>query len=103
MGNLQAKARNPAKGMEGIIAVIAPWLDGEYRTHMVREGGMPFGSSAPETVDQAKARCQRTMGIQPDEWEEHEGEPFWLPIPRGAFEDAVSKFPSEDEGETPGR
>jgi hypothetical protein len=103
MSYLQAKARNPAVGMEGIVAVIAPWFDGQYRTHMLREGGLPFGSSAPETVEEAKRRCQETMGIQPEEWEEHDGEPFWLPILRGAFEDAVSKFPSEDDGGPEGR
>jgi hypothetical protein len=97
MSYLQATARKPAEGMGGIVAVIAPWLRGQYRTHMLRAGGMPFGSFAPETIEEAKRSCQQTMGIQPDEWEEHEGEPFWLPILRSAFEGAVSKFPSEDD------
>jgi len=98
MSYLQAKARHPAVGTERIIAVIAPWFDGEYRTHMLREGGMPFGSSAPQSMEEAKRHCQQTMGIQPDDWKEHDGEPFWLPILRGAFEDATSQFPPEDDG-----
>ncbi len=84
--------------MEGVVAVIAPWFDGQFRVPMLREGGMPFGSSAPETVEEGKRRCLERMGILPDEWETHEGEPFWLPILRSAFEDAIAKFPSEDDG-----
>lgn len=96
MSYLQAKARNPAEGTEGIVAVIAPWSEGRVRVHMLREGGMPFGSSAPETEEQAKYSCQERLGIGPGEWETHEGEPFWLPILWSAHEDAVAEFPSED-------
>ena len=86
--------------MEGVIAVIAPWLDGQYCCHMLREGGMPFGSSAPETVEESKRRCQQTMGILPEDWQACEGEPFWLPILRSAFSETLSKFPDENEQAT---
>src|SRR5262249_42696913 len=95
MSYFQAKARNPAKGMKGIVAVIAPWSNGQYRMHMLREGGLPFGSSAPESIEEAKRRCQETMGIQPDEWEEHDGEPFWLPVLESAFEKTVAQLSGE--------
>jgi hypothetical protein len=100
MSYLQAKARNPVKGMEDAIAVITLWGDGEFRTHLLREGGMPFCSSAPATVEAAKLRCQQTMGIQPDEWETHDGEPVWLPILFGAWKATISKISSDgDDGE----
>src|SRR5437762_10921781 len=92
MSYLQGKARKPSKGMEGIIGVIAPRPGGEHRTHLLGEGRTPFCSSAPETVEAARRRCQQTLGIQPEEWETLEGEPFWLPILYSAWKDTITKL-----------